>query len=191
MNTKTLSKWAIGCLVLLILPVYAAPETYQLDTVHSMVFFKIKHQDAGYTYGMFFNPDGQFVWDADNPSNNSVSVQIKAEAINTGNTNRDNHLRGPDFLNARQFRMIEFKSTSVKKTGDKTFEALGKLTLHGVTKDITVQFEQTGQAESRGRSIMGFEGKFKVKRSEFGMDRMIGSVGDEIHLMVTLEGVKQ
>ncbi len=175
-------------LTLITLPAYATPETFTVDPVHSMVFFKVQHAGAGYTYGMFFGPEGTFSADKEHPENSSVQVQIKAEAINTGNTNRDNHLRSPDFLNAKQFRVISFKSTSVKPLMGNTYELKGTLSLHGVDKEISALLTESGRGEMQGKTKVGYEAQFSIKRSDFGMNNMIGPVGDEIHFMVTLEG---
>lgn len=129
--------------------------------------------------------------DAEDPAESSVAVQIKADGVNTGNKNRDNHLKGPDFLNAKQFRVISFKSTAVKKTAEKMYEATGQLTLHGVKKEIVVTLEEIGRADVRGKTVMGFEGKFAIKRSDFGMTGMMGGVGDDITFRVALEGALQ
>ncbi|MCF7975049.1 MAG: YceI family protein [Phycisphaerae bacterium] len=192
MNARAIKAlFIISLSAFLTLPVAAKPETFKVDPVHSMIFFKIQHAGVGYTYGMFFNPEGQFVVDQETPENSSVTVQVKADSVNTGNTNRDNHVKGPDFLNARQFRVISFKSTSVTKTGEKTYEAKGQLSLHGVEKDIVVALEETGRAEIRGKTAMGYEGKFRIKRSDFGMTNMLAGVGDDITFQVSLEGAIQ
>jgi polyisoprenoid-binding protein YceI len=192
MNTRAFKTLFVGFLIALsVVPVVAKPETFKVDPVHSMIFFRIKHGNVGYVYGMFFNPEGTFVVDSENPAKSSVAIQVKAEGVNTGNKNRDNHLKGPDFLNAKQFRVISFKSTAVKKIAEKRYEATGQLTLHGVKKEITVALAETGRADVRGKNVMGFEGKFAIKRSDFGMTGMMGGVGDDITFMVTLEGALQ
>ena len=164
------------------------PETFKVDPVHSMIFFKIQHAGAAFSYGMFFGPEGSFVVDQEDPENSSVQVQVKAENINTGNANRDNHIKGPDFLNAKQFRVISFKSTAIKPVANKQYELKGTMSLHGVEKEITATLEESGRGEMRGQTKAGYEAKFSIKRSDFGMTNMVGPVGDEIYFMVTLEG---
>ncbi len=172
-------------------PLTAKPETFKVDPVHSMIYFRVKHMNVSYTYGMFFGPEGTLVVDEDNPANSSVTLQVQAENINTGNPNRDNHVRGPDFLNTRQFRTISFKSTAVKKTEDNQIEVKGIMNLHGVEKEITALFTEVGRGQMRGQTKIGFEGTFSLKRSDFGMTNMIGAVGDEINFKVTVEATLQ
>lgn len=167
-------------------PLTAKPETFKVDPVHSMIFFRVKHMNVSYVYGMFFNPQGTLVVDEDNPAQSSVNLQVQAKNVDTGNSNRDNLLRGPDFLNARQFRAISFKSTAVKKTGDKQVEVKGTMDLHGVKKEITAVLTETGRVQARGHTQIGFEGTFSLKRSDFGMTKMMGGIGDEITFKVTV-----
>jgi polyisoprenoid-binding protein YceI len=80
----------------------------------------------------------------------------------------------------------------VKKTGDNTFEATGDLTVHGVTKSITVTLTSGGEAKGmKGETRIGYDTTFKIKRSDFGMNYLAGAVGDEVTLMVNIEAVKQ
>ena len=85
MNKLTIKALVIVSMIALsTLPVPAKPETFKVDPVHSAIFFKIKHAGVGYTYGMFFNPEGQFVVDQETPENSSVTVQVKATVIIEG-----------------------------------------------------------------------------------------------------------
>ena len=189
MKSNILTASVVGLFIAgIALPVSAAPENYRIDSVHSMVLFRIKRSDVSYVYGRFNNPEGTLVVDADNPAGDAFTVQVATENVDTGNGNRDNHLRSPDFFNAQQFRTISFKSTSVAKTEDKKYEVTGQLSLHGVEKEIKVVLEETGRGEARGRSMIGFEGKFTIKRSDFGMSGMMGMIGDEVTLIVSFLG---
>jgi polyisoprenoid-binding protein YceI len=109
--------------------------------------------------------------------------------VDTGIQKRDDHLRSPDFFNAKQFPTIKFVSKEVKKT-DKGHEVTGDLTMHGVTKSITVNLEQTGQGSMGPRQIIGFETTVDLKRSDFGMKNMIGPAADDVRLIISLEAGK-
>lgn len=167
--------------------VTAEATEFQVDGVHSSVLFRIKHAGAAHFYGRFNEVSGSFNFD---DAASSINIAVKTESIDTNSSGRDNHLRGPDFFNAREHPQITFKSSSIKKTGENTYEATGTLSLHGVSKQITAKIEHTGFGEFRGQRS-GFEATFKIKRSEYGMETYIqeGVLGDEVALIVAIEGI--
>lgn len=166
--------------------------TYDVDAVHSSVVFRIKHLNAAYFYGRFNEIAGTFVLDDADPARGSFDVQVKVASVDTANADRDKHLKSPDFFDAEQFPLITFKSRSVKKAGETTLEVAGDLTLHGVTRPLTVKIERTGSGTGmRGEFRGGWETVFEIKRSDFGMTKLIGPVGDEVRLIVSVEGVRQ
>ncbi len=125
------------------------------------------------------------------PARSSVSIDVDAASVFTANKKRDKHLRGPDFLNVKQFPKISFRSTKVRKSG-KELKVQGKLTLHGVTKPITVRMLLVGKGKDAwGNNRIGFEGSFVVKRSNFGIAKMKGAVGEKLHMIVAVEGIKK
>ncbi|HVR76713.1 MAG TPA: YceI family protein [Planctomycetota bacterium] len=176
-----------AALALLALPARAA-ETHQIDTVHSAVLFKVKHLEVGYSYGRFNDISGTIVLDDADPAKSTAEITIKAESIDTANAKRDTHLKSPDFFNVKQFPLITFKSKKVKKGADGKLEAEGALTLHGVTKDVTLLVERVGSAKDpRGGAKTGFHTVLKLKRSDFGMKFMVGPLGDEVEVTISLE----
>jgi polyisoprenoid-binding protein YceI len=176
-----------AALALLALPAGAA-ETHQIDTVHSAVLFKVKHLGVSYSYGRFNDISGTIVLDDADPAKSTAEITIKAESIDTANAKRDTHLKSPDFFNTKQFPVITFKSKKVKKSADGKLEAEGALTLHGVTKDVTLQVERVGSAKDpRGGAKTGFHTVLKLKRSDYGMTFMVGPLGDEVEVTISLE----
>jgi polyisoprenoid-binding protein YceI len=173
------------------LPARAA-DKYELDSVHCFAAFKIKHMNIGTTWGRINNPAGTILLDDADPSKSSVSVELRAENVDTANEKRDQHLKGPDFFNAKQFPTITFKSKSVKKSGDAAFAVTGEFTLLGVTKEITVTLARTGPAKDPfGGTRVGFDGTFTIRRSEYGMKQMLEAIGDEVEIHLAFEGVKK
>ncbi len=169
-----------------------ATETYKVDPVHTTAIFRIKHLGVTYFYGRFNETTGSFTLNTENPSEMSFDVQIKTQSVDTNAARRDNHLKSPDFFNAKQFPTISFKSKSVQSSGENTYTVAGDLTLHGVTKPISVQMEFVGQGDRGQRGYRaGFEVTFTIKRSDYGMNYMQGMLGDEVRIMVGLEGVRQ
>lgn len=170
-----------------------AAETYKVDPVHSMVVFRIQHMGISFVYGRFNDPAGTFVIDED-PSKMSFDVQAETAKVDTNNQRRDDDLRSERFFDVKKYPTIQFKSTSVKKgSKENEYEVSGDMSLHGVTKAITVKMQLVGKAKGqRGEQRAGFETTFTIKRSDYGMKTMLdGGVGDEVTLMVNLEGVQQ
>jgi len=193
---RNLQVFYIGGLVLLLLigsagitePMGIA--TYEIDTAHSMILFRAKHNNVSYNYGRFNEFTGEIMISADAVTERTVEFEVKAASVDTGNEKRDQHLRSSDFFSAKQFPLITFKSTKViEKEGKKeVLEVTGDLELHGVKKSITVDAEITGRAKGKdGESLIGFESIFTIKRSEFGMTYGMGSVSDDIRLIVSIE----
>jgi polyisoprenoid-binding protein YceI len=189
-----MNKAVFGILMTLGVGVGALPlraDTYKVDPVHSSAVFKISHLGLSWIYGRFNDLSGEFMLDPANPAQASFSLTVKTESIDTNNPGRDKHLKSPDFFNAKQFPLISFKSTSVKAV-DGGYDVTGDLTLHGVTRPITVAFRGGKTAEfPRGVQRTGFTADLELRRSEFGMDRMVGPAGDEVKIGVSFEGTKQ
>jgi polyisoprenoid-binding protein YceI len=185
------TRFATLVTLLSLLPAAAlAADTYKLDPVHSMVIFQISHMEVSNTFGRFNEPNGTFVLD-DDASKISFDITVDAAKVDTNNAQRDTHLKSDSFFSVKQFPTITFKSSAVKKTGDKTFDVTGDLTLHGVTKTITIPLTEIGAGKTQAGERAGFTTTFSIKRSDYGMTFMVGPVGDDVTLMVGIEGVKQ
>jgi polyisoprenoid-binding protein YceI len=167
-----------------------AADTYKIDPVHSAVIYKITHFNVGNAYGRFDDPTGSVTLDNGAPT--GFTFEVKADKVDTGNPKRDAHLKSPDFFDAKQFPTITFKSTAVKAAGDNKFDVTGDLTLHGVTKSITLSVAKTGEGDTK---IMGYrtgwETQVDLKRSDYGINGLQGPVGDDVHLIISFEAVKQ
>src|ERR1700730_12956061 len=168
-----------------------AADTFKLDPVHSFVLFSVQHLGVANTYGRFNDISGTVVFDKDNPSKSSVEVSVPVESLDTNNSIRERSLKSPDFFNAKQFPTITFKSTKVEGSGD-TLKVSGDLTIHGVTKPLTVDFKKGGEGKGLfGEWRGGGERRFTIKRSDFGMNFQQGAVGDEVTIVLSLEGIKK
>ncbi len=191
MNRKIATWAALGALILMSGTASAA-EKYDIDASHSSVVFRIKHLDVTWFYGRFNDIKGSVTIDKDKPEDGAVSVDIAARSVDTGNKKRDDHLRGPDFFNVKQFPKLSFKSTSVKAAGDGELEVTGDLTCHGVTKPITIRLVRTGEGKSPfGDFRAGWETKFTIQRSEFGITYSPKALSEEVDLIVSIEGVRK
>jgi polyisoprenoid-binding protein YceI len=176
--------------VLVAVPALAADD-YAVDAMHAGVNFKISHLGLAWVYGRFDDFSGSFTIDAGDPGKCSFDLSIKTESIDTNNKKRDDHLRSPDFFNAKQFPVIAFKSTAVKAIKD-GYQVTGDLTLHGVTKSVSFSLLGGRKAEfPKGVQRTGFSAELTIKRSEFGMDKGTDAVGDEVPISISFEGTKK
>lgn len=186
-----LARLAPAALLAAALPVLAA-DTYRVDPDHASVVFKVKHLGVSYTWGRFNEVGGTFVLDEQNPAASRLEVVIKTASVDTGNARRDRHLRNADFFDAEQFPEIRFVSKRMSRRESNLWEVTGDLTLHGVTRPLTVQVTKIGAGRDPwGGERAGGELTFTIKRSDFGMGGMLEAVGDEVTLYVSLEGIKQ
>jgi polyisoprenoid-binding protein YceI len=160
---------------------------YTIDGVHSTVVFRVIHNNVSPFYGRFNKVAGHFSVDPAKLDDAAIEITIDADSVDTNVEKRNQHLKSADFFSVKEFPTIEFKGDKVKKSKDDTYEVSGKLTLHGVTKDLTLQVQQTGAAESERGTLAGFETTFTIKRSDFGMTNMLEGVSDEVKLMIGIE----
>lgn len=171
-------------------PSISAPdaETAQVDGVHSSILFKVRHFGASNFYGRFNKVSGTIT--TREMGIGSLDVTVDATSVDTAVEARDKHLSSPDFFGSKQFPTINFKSDAVKHLGGDKYEAAGTLTLHGVSKPMTVKFERVGRGQGgKGESRTGFEAVFAIKRSDFGMKFMVGPISDEVTLIISLAAV--
>ena len=168
-----------------------AGEKYKIESVFSSVLFKIQHMQTANAWGRFNEIDGSLDYDAADPTKSTLELTINPASVDTNSEKRDQHLVGPDFFNAKEFDKIAFKSTSIKKVGEKEYELTGDLTMLGVTKSVTAKGEFYGEGKGpKGDKIVGAEATFKVKRTDFGMNYGVPNIGDEVTLIVSVEALE-
>jgi polyisoprenoid-binding protein YceI len=168
-----------------------AAETYKVDPLHSSLLFRVKHLNVGHIYGRFTEFSGSFTFDDKDPAACSLSMEVNVDSLDSAVAKRDQHLKGPDFFNVKQFPTMSFKSSKMKAVDARTYEVTGDLTLHGVTRPVTVQLERIGTGKGMGgETRTGFETTFTIKRSDFGMKYMIPAIGDEVKVIVAVEGIQ-
>ncbi|WP_421866356.1 YceI family protein [Parvibaculum sp.] len=184
---------AAAALAFLATPVLAA-DTYQIDTSHTYLGFEINHLGFSTTYGRFSDVSGTIELDEENPEASSVDVKIVPASVYTGHEERDEHLRGEDFFNVEEFPDMSFKSTSIERTGEETGKITGDLTMHGVTKPVTLDTTFTKKGDypmQEGMKAVGFNATTSLKRSDFGIDKYVPMVGDEVTITISLEAQRQ
>ena len=143
--------------------------TFALDPAHTEIGFVTRHAMITKVRGSFSEFEGTATVDGAHPESSSLEVTIQAASLNTRQADRDAHVRSADFLDVEQYPTITFKATDFAVDGD-TVAVTGDLTVHGVTKPVTIPFEFTGEAKDPfGNTRVGFEGSTEIKRSDFGL----------------------
>ncbi|MCF2530829.1 YceI family protein [Yinghuangia soli] len=152
------------------IPLSELTGSYTIDPAHTRIGFSARHAMITKVRGAFNDFTGTAYLDGDDPTKSSASVTIQAVSIDTRNEQRDGHLRTNDFLDAPNFPEITFSSTGVERLGDTTYRLIGDLTIKGVPRPISVDFEFEGAArDPYGNVRVGFEGSVVISRKEYGM----------------------
>jgi polyisoprenoid-binding protein YceI len=177
---------------LLYLPVaVASAATYEVDPTHSFVQFRIKHLGFSWLYGRFNTLSGELSYDAEQPEASTIAVEIDTNSVDTNHAERDKHLRGEDFLDVSKYPSATFKSTKFTPEGEGgTLE--GELTLHGVTKPITIEVTKIGEGtDPWGGYRAGFSGTTTLTRKDFGIDYDLGPAAESMELELGIEGIRK
>lgn len=154
-----------------------AEDTYVTDQGHTEVIFGWSHSGVSQQHGEFTAATGTLKL-ADDIEKSAIDVTIDASSVSTGVEALDKHLKGKDYLNVETYPEITFESTSIRKTGDKTFDVNGNLTLHGVTKPVVLKAEMTHQGPHPvGKFIDYYKGSWVAFRATTEIDHMAFKVG--------------
>jgi polyisoprenoid-binding protein YceI len=172
--------------------------TWSIDPAHSHVEFAVKHLMISTVKGRFGAVRGTIRTDEADPARGQVEVEIDADSIDTREAQRDAHLKSADFFDIEKFPTITFKSTRITDVDGDSFRLTGDLTIHGVTRPVTLDVTSEGRGKDPwGGERAGFSAKGKIKRSEFGLtwNQVLETggfvVGDEIKITLDVELVKQ
>jgi len=169
-----------------------AAEKYDIDASHSGVVFGWNHFGFSNPTARFDRIEGSMLLDKTDLTKSSISVTLPVESLDAGVAKLDEALKSPDFLDAAKYPTITFKSTGVEKTGENGLKITGDLTVHGVTKPVTLDakvnrigiFEIPGVIKARAA---GFDATAVIKRSDFGVTKFVPYVSDEIPVRITLD----
>jgi polyisoprenoid-binding protein YceI len=179
MTTQTQTNWAI-------------------DPAHSEISFKVKHLVVTTLTGKFDKFDGSLASTKEDFSDATIRFSADIDSINTGNADRDGHLKSDDFFNAASFPKLSFESTSFNKLSNNNYKLIGNLTIRDITKTIELDVEYGGtMVDPWGNTKAGFEINGKIKRKEFNLkwDAITEAggavVSDEVKLHLNVQLVKQ
>lgn len=178
----------------LLLAPFALADDYQVDVkgAHAFVQFKIKHLGYSWLTGRFNTFDGKFSYDEKNPNASKINIEIDTTSIDSNHAERDKHLRGKDFLNVKKFPKASFASTAFKDLGNGKAELKGDLTLHGVTKNITIDVNHIGAGKDPwGGFRRGFDGSTTITMKDFGIDYDLGPASAQVEMYLGIEGIRK
>jgi len=181
--------------VVLLLGTWQAPvqaAEYQLDPAHSFVEFRVQHLGYSWLYGRFNDVSGSYSYDPENPEATEINVEVKTASVDTNHAKRDKHLRSEDFLHVDEFPTARFEGTGYTGTAEKGVME-GRLTLHGVTRAVSIEVEKLGEGEDPwGGYRSGFIGTMTIDRGDFGIDYPdLRPTSWQIHFELGIEGVRQ
>lgn len=183
------------------LPAHAEPREYKVDPEHTSVGFLVSHIGYQNVLGMFREVAGSFRFDEETKTISDVTVTIKTASVFTNHEKRDEHLRKEEFLWTEKYPEMTFAMTTAQKTGERTGKLTGNLTLRGVTKPVTLdvtlnkvgEYPFGGGLFAKPNYVAGMSARGTFRRSDWGV--MYGTdngwVGDEVQLIIELEGIRQ
>ena len=174
----------------------AAAEKWDVDKAHSAVYFDINHTFAT-VRGQFEEFSATVRFDPENMSMSSVSFNVSTKSVNTGITQRDNHLRSEEFFEVNNFPSMTFQSTGLKQKEGNQYTLEGKLSIKGITKEVAVPLTYLGKRENPfkpGQMVAGFEARFSIDRLDYqvgtGKFLEMGVIGNKVDILVALEVLK-
>lgn len=163
--------------------------TWQIDPNHSAAQFSVRHLSVSTVRGAFTKVSGSAIYDAAEPSKDSLDVTIDASSIDTRVQMRDNDLRSPNFLDVQKYPTITFKSRQAKAAGAGKLQIVGDLTIHGVTKEVVLDVDGPSAQikDPWGNQRIGASATTKINRNDFGVKSLPGVVGDDISITIDTE----
>ena len=181
--------FCVGVLLALANATAGAAERWQFDEAHTQVLFTVNHLGFTDLIGQFRRIDGELLLDRDNLSASSVRAVLDAGSVDLNHEGINEHLRNPDFFDVERYAQLRFESTSVEALADDRLAVTGALTMLGHTRPVVLEVtvNRIGNHPMSGQPHAGFTATGTLKRSEWGMDHLVGPVGDEIAFRINVE----
>jgi len=187
MTRRVLSVFAVS---LFAVAAWAQGSEWQIDTAHTTAAFTVRHMGISNVHGRFVKTTGSAIIDDNDITKSSVTATMDVNTIDTGNENRDGDLKSPNYFDAAQFSTITFKSKSVTKNGEGKLKVVGDLTIHGVTKEVTLDVDgPSAPLEQRGNKRRGLSATTSINRKDFGVGAKAPAVmiGEDIKIDIDAE----
>lgn len=194
---KKMITYIIAAFVLLTTPVFA--QTWTVDPAHTSADFSIEHMAISRVTGSFDQVTGDLVFDKDGNHPESVNISIDVASINTGVDKRDEHLKSPDFFDVKTYPTMSYTSDNIISQGEGRYKVEGTLTMHGVSKPVTLAVEglQRNEKDPWGNTRKGAHVTAELNRKDFGIvyNAVLESgnlmIGETVDVVINLEFIKQ
>ena len=184
-----------ACMLALAAPAQAEPARYELDPNHITVAFLVDHIGYAKVLGMFRAARGSYSFDEATATLADVRIEVDTRSVFSNFAKRDQHLTSADFLNAAEFPRMVFTASAAQRTGDRTFDIVGKLELLGRSQPLTLKatWNKSGPSPIDKAYTMGVSARGSFKRSSYGMNYAVdnGWVGDEVPLIIEFEAQRK
>jgi len=174
-----------------------ALETWQLDPIHSSISFSIRHLVISKVHGRFGKWTGTVQIDNNLPFASYVQARIDAASVDTNEPQRDAHLRSADFFDVARFPEIAFAGKRVERLGEDRYQVTGELSMHGVTREVVLDAEETGRIKDPwGNNRVGFSARTAIDRKDFGLtfnqplDTGGLMLGDKVEIAIEVEAIQ-
>jgi polyisoprenoid-binding protein YceI len=172
--------------------------TWEVDPSHSSVAFEVKHMMIATVRGHFSEFDGRLIAAEDDPANSKAYGTVKTASIDTGNADRDAHLRGPDFFDSERYPEMRFETTRIQHAGGGLYKVTGDLTIKETTREVTVDVTVEGAAtDPWGNERVGLAIRGTIDRTEFGLtwqQKLAAGgmlVGEQVKIVIDVSAVRQ
>lgn len=184
----------VSLLLIVSMGAHAAKESYTIDAHHTYPNFTINHLGFSTMHGRFDKTSGQLTFDRSTMTG-SIDIVIDATSVSTGMKKRDDHLRGPDFLNSGEYPLITFQASDVKLNENGAGPVQGTLTLAGVSKPVTLMVKNMHCGlhpfdPKKKKFVCGFNATATIMRSDFGVKYGLPAIGDEMQLSFEVEAIR-
>ena len=194
-----LAALACAASVLPAAPAMAQAARYEIDPTHLSVGFLVEHIGYAKVLGMFRTARGSYRFDEATATLSAVRVEVDTDSVFSNQRQRDEHLKGRDFLNSAEFPRMVFTADSARRTGERSFDISGQLELLGKTQPLTLQATWNKSATSplggifQKPYVMGVSARGSFKRGAYGMNYALanGWVGDDVHLIIEFEAIRK
>ena len=190
-----MSRYVAVFTAFLILTISAAAQvqTWQIDPNHTAAQFSVRHMGISTVRGAFTKVSGSAQYDPSNVSKTSIDATIDASSVDTRVSMRDEDLRSPNYLDVAKYPTITFKSKSVQAAGEGKLKIVGDLTIHGVTKEVTLDVDGPSApvTDPKGNSHVGASASTNVNRKDFGVGGSSNMVGEDITITIDVELVRK
>jgi polyisoprenoid-binding protein YceI len=197
--TNWISRTLIALVVVIAAPLAASADTWQIDPVHTTVGFTVRHMTISSVRGQFDKVAGTISANGNDPASAVIEATIDTASIDTRSADRDSDLKSPNFLDVAKYPTMTFKSKKVEAAGPGKYKVVGDLTLHGVTKEVTLAVEVAGAPikDPWGNTRAGAFATTTISRKDFGLmwNKIIETggavIGDAVSVEINVEAVKK